>query len=359
MLWILWTVLVLHAGAFTIDPINVSVTQSQPITITWHREPQETEPFVIVKSGVGQGRVNGPLPTVTVPADPTQLSGTVEVTFAQTTEFVLYAYQTDSGGREISTIYTDSQTVTVAPPVATPETSNDNLPPVSPASGNTNTSSSGSIVDNTGLSTTPTNGALSDAYSTSASEAASNVTIPTGPVSTTEALKNSNNSGKRNIIIGSTIGGVVFLILLLVLFLLCRRRRRNRKPNRISTFTSGSGLLFDRERMVKSSPPKVDSGAIYSPISRSSTPAPSFTETAITGVTYETEIPRPRARTDRQMEIEEKIQLLQSEIISVSRSYGRSSPEEAEIREKIDRLHVLKEGDWALERSDEKPTEMW
>ncbi|KAL0057181.1 hypothetical protein AAF712_016186 [Marasmius tenuissimus] len=64
-----------------------------------------------------------------------------------------------------------------------------------------------------------------------------------------------------------------------------------------------------------------------------------------------------RARTDRQMEIEEKIFELQREVIQL-RAAGDTTTDILELRDRIESLRQLQGEKWAMELSDEVPREM-
>ncbi|KAK7020116.1 hypothetical protein VNI00_017877 [Paramarasmius palmivorus] len=184
-----------------------------------------------------------------------------------------------------------------------------------------------------------------------------------------EDCSNGRN-GRTRSIVGGVIGGIT-LILLVIALLLCIRRRSSK---RISI------AKFCRERMVKQRvsrraqiPTRQFSYTTLTPQqddrSCSSSPLPSVTESETTAVEPYDLIDAEKAvqtsRTDRQMEIEERMQELQAQLITLhyqSKLEGSSSEEgEArikEIREKVNKLNALKNGDWAKELSDERPLEM-
>ncbi|KAI3602192.1 hypothetical protein WG66_002507 [Moniliophthora roreri] len=373
MVWFLWVLLPMYAGVvtgFSIAPITLPViTPNHPITVTWFRSGQETEGFVLVKSIVNEGHP-GTEAIVTVNPSPGQTSGEVPVPFFQSKTFVLHAVQTDNEGHTVFTLFRDLQTITVpsgttshtlttggASSAVSSKTSDSTTQTAQPgresnqslaAVGLSVTTSSASTVISSSITMYSTSKhSLSDILGSTSSMASS----PTASVESSSPNRSSTNRKPNNkvVIIASTLSGVAFLILL-TLLVLCLRRR---KPKRFSTSTFGSGIFFDRDRMVMApSPPTRKSGA-YDPIlsPRSSISAvPSFTETVNTHGSE-----RPGARTDRQMEIEERIQSLQARLISSP----RSSTEQMLIGERIDKLHTLKDGKWALEKSDVRPLEMW
>ncbi|ESK91137.1 hypothetical protein Moror_9540 [Moniliophthora roreri MCA 2997] len=177
-LWLLWVVLVARNDAFSIEPVTAPIIPNQAITVTWLREPEETEPFALVKSGVNQGTVNFSLATVPVNATPGETTGAVEVTFLQTTEFVIHAIYT---GSITSTFYTDPRTVTAIPSGA--EGRQQNLAGSGTA---LPTSSSSSLSPSTGFPPT-----TSDPPPTS--NPVSYATSPTSPVGATKSRKRLKN----------------------------------------------------------------------------------------------------------------------------------------------------------------------
>ncbi|KAK7019180.1 hypothetical protein VNI00_018174 [Paramarasmius palmivorus] len=176
----------------------------------------------------------------------------------------------------------------------------------------------------------------------------------------------SDNSGQRSdigAIIGGVIGGLVFVTVMMLGLLYLRRRRTKR---------NSTAEIFDKNKMVKERESDYPFAAIHSPsyrekssteeraavmknYSRDSSPSPSAHEATITASDVSEENSRT-SRTDRQMEIEERIQQLQAQLITLKDFAGEEQM--GEIREKIDRLNALKESDWALELSDERPPDM-
>ncbi|KAK7022703.1 hypothetical protein VNI00_017030 [Paramarasmius palmivorus] len=313
------------ANTFSIAPLPSTVTVDADLNVTWFRNSTETQGFVLVKGESGESlpSTNG---IVYVTAAATQTIGTVQFSFLQTKTFELYAVQTDSDGTTSLTIYTYPKMVVAQ---------------ASPTSGSPSESqSTGSGMSNT---------RITNAHSTSTTCTTTTQQSVQSPAETDPSGSTQSASG-TSMIIGSTVGGAALITFMVFLIMLVRRRRKHR----LSTSTLRSGH-FDRERMIVAPIAPAKSEVLYSPIRSPSSisSAPSYTETA---VTVETE--RPRARTDRQMEIEEVILSLEAQMIRLPRTTGRPSPEESAIRAKIARLHMLKMGDWALQRSDEKPLEM-
>ncbi|KAL0056810.1 hypothetical protein AAF712_016579 [Marasmius tenuissimus] len=102
------------------------------------------------------------------------------------------------------------------------------------------------------------------------------------------------------------------------------------------------------------------------PPSRSS----SMDDTTTIGDNRDSYIPPPRpgtARTDRQMQIEQKIMELHGQLITLNErarspdsnaSEPRSDTQISETRERIEKLRGLMNGDWAREVDDEIPAEV-
>ncbi|KAK7020121.1 hypothetical protein VNI00_017882 [Paramarasmius palmivorus] len=177
-----------------------------------------------------------------------------------------------------------------------------------------------------------------------------------------------NNSGG---IIGGVIGGLGFLVIV-ILFLIYLRRRRSKQNSIPEPFSQNDmvrqsdGSKFEYPFAARFNPayatPKPFTGdltTLYT--SRASSPVDTEAIT-VTG-TEVTEKPHQFSWTDRQMEIEERVQQLQSQLIVLHNlsKFHKSQGEERQIediREKIERLNALKSGYWALEQSDERPQEM-
>ncbi|KAI3616789.1 hypothetical protein WG66_004252 [Moniliophthora roreri] len=122
MLVLLWTSLVtqiLVVQSFSIGPITRPVTAREPATVTWFRSAEETEGFILVKSGIGEGRI-GAAATVKVKATPGQTEGIATLTFIRPVAYHLVAVQTDDLGNAVNSFYTDTQPVTALDLASTP-----------------------------------------------------------------------------------------------------------------------------------------------------------------------------------------------------------------------------------------------
>ncbi|KAL0064190.1 hypothetical protein AAF712_008912 [Marasmius tenuissimus] len=189
------------------------------------------------------------------------------------------------------------------------------------------------------------------------------VAAPTQPVPISSAppkLQPKQTAAVVGVVLGGT---ALLLLLLLATFLFIRaRRKRNQPDSRPHTFYKDK-MIKD----VEDVPPTP-----LTPVSISSSCSESATHTSLSeplqvnfggDPAFGLGIP---SRTSRQMQIEQKIFELQSSLISLSRrtiSFRRSNISSKKvraqlIRDKIGRLEKLKEGDWAREKSDEKPADM-
>ncbi|KAK7027892.1 hypothetical protein VNI00_015107 [Paramarasmius palmivorus] len=195
----------------------------------------------------------------------------------------------------------------------------------------------------------------------------SSQTLSTPPMSGEGEDRSNGKNLHPQSIVGGVIGGIMLILLAIALLLYIRRR----SSKRISV------AKFYRERMVKQrvsrrAPTRQFSYTTLTPQqddkSCSSSPISSVTESETTVVEPHDLIDAEKAvqtsRTDRQMEIEERMQELQAQLITlhyrskleVSSSEGAAQMKET--REKVDRLNALKSGDWAKELSNERPLEM-
>ncbi|KAK7020118.1 hypothetical protein VNI00_017879 [Paramarasmius palmivorus] len=179
--------------------------------------------------------------------------------------------------------------------------------------------------------------------------------------SSPRVVQGHENDRKPNvpIIVGSVTGGFG-LILFVVLGILYFRSSRKLSKGRSMT------AAFDRGKMVIKSSAESDPGQPAT--MRRRTPSlcsyESGTETeTLAGIPYTPEKQVQISRTDRQMEIEERVQELQSQLISLHNQsrLGKSLVDETqmeEVRGRIEKMNALKDGDWAREMSDKRPQEM-
>ncbi|KAL0572879.1 hypothetical protein V5O48_009092 [Marasmius crinis-equi] len=235
----------------------------------------------------------------------------------------------------------------------------------------------------------PTSSAIGTQSTIPPSEPASSVA---SPLFSTTAPASRTRKPRTGVIAGATIGAVVAIaIIALLVWLLVFRRRRRRQ--RILSHSEEDGA-FSREKMIKEREPtpnvlqpsaipsltvtnardSLDTNGAAAVASNRLSAVPSrtssFDDTTTVGDKRDSYLPPPNtgtARTDRQMQIEQKMMELQGQLIAlnerskVPRSQGRSSPEETqmeEIKERIEKLKVLMGGEWAMERSDETPAEI-
>ncbi|KAK7437230.1 hypothetical protein VKT23_018672 [Stygiomarasmius scandens] len=213
-------------------------------------------------------------------------------------------------------------------------------------------------------------------------------TFSTGQEGTTSSKSSNSNMGA---IVGGVVGGVFFLLLLTAALCLWRRRARVESPS--------TSTMFQRELMVRSksdspsaqvkdsqvfqfgasekvSPSRRTSSSSIddadektpslvkytsSPTKREPTRPTSPTATSIytdytqsTEVQYDSVVPRIPARTDRQMEIQERIMDLRGQMIGMVGA--GNAGDLSRIREKIKKLEEAQNSDWALEISDVPPS---
>ncbi|KAJ8090111.1 hypothetical protein PM082_018694 [Marasmius tenuissimus] len=208
------------------------------------------------------------------------------------------------------------------------------------------------------------------------------------------SVATATSKNRAGTIAGATIGAVagIVLVLLGVLLLLQRRRRQRRS----TPIRDDDPETFSRERMIKERDPtshpashtshtshtreyeaiptivvnhsktNTPTAGLSVPPSRSS----SMDDTTTIGDNRDSYIPPPRpgtARTDRQMQIEQKIMELHGRLITLNErarspdsnaSEPRSDTQMSETRERIEKLRGLMNGDWAREVDDEIPAEV-
>ncbi|KAK7039103.1 hypothetical protein VNI00_010285 [Paramarasmius palmivorus] len=406
-----------------VNPTSTTLVGSTvTLRVEWHliNHEDSTFAFILQPPSSAPGAALFTADPLTALKGETTLNSDVKFSNVSPGTYQLQVVQAEptSSGTSISGQFTQSITIVTAPPASGTTTTTSNHISMTDTTGDDTTSTSipststtpvlsvsrltdGTVTvpsqDNTSISSSST--AISSiGTGSNASPNASNYADPGigGPTSTsnsrtrtpTDSLLTStlnsetpsalgSNGTKRDdtsAIIGGVIGGLAFLAMVVLALLYLRRRRTKR---------NSTTEIFDKNKMVKERKSDYPFAAIHSPsyrekstteeraavlksYSRDTSPSPSAHETAITASDVNEEISRT-SRTDRQMEIEERIQQLQAQLISlydksrIPRSQGKTSPEEeqmGEIREKIDRLNALKESDWALDLSDERPPDM-
>ncbi|KAK1225223.1 hypothetical protein PQX77_011903 [Marasmius sp. AFHP31] len=240
------------------------------------------------------------------------------------------------------------------PPSKTASSHSSSHPPTSTSttSETTGTGSEGTSDTNTGAGSNTSQSLPSAASNDSPQVSPSTSPAPRRPPMQTAAI------------VGVVLGGTALLLLiLLATFLFIRaRRKRTRPDSRPHTFYKDR-MIKDIEEVLPTplTPVSIPSSGSDSP-SRTSLTDPlqvNFGGNPASGLG----IP---SRTSRQMQIEQKIFELQSSLISLNRrtiSFRRSNVSSKKvraqlIRDKIGRLEKLKDGDWAREKSDEKPADM-
>ncbi|KAG7087135.1 hypothetical protein E1B28_013115 [Marasmius oreades] len=387
----------LTSTAFQIDPpLPSTVVTGQGVPFTWIRDPKDPSEFSFRKIQLDD---NGPSDPLQVDKDDAhQESGLFTLTFTNLSPFQVVAVDNHTK----TTFFTAPGTIVAAQSTSsvTPST-----PGANPSSGNSST-----IGPDPSSTTSSASSTLTSTDSSSGSSTATPDTSSTGPSTTSTNNANSNTSignptpasapetdgpptstapsqtvggtsaSSRNtkpIIIGSVIGGIVFILLLLLFLLLLIRRRRNK----LSRNDSVGSDVFYRDKMVQAIGRRlsltihrkeypVEEGITASPTTplredfddRDVGSADGHDEVSALGskivespATIETRS-ASGARTDRQMQIEQKIIELQSRLITASPS------EKKELRERVERLTQLRDSDWASRRdgdgSDEVPEVM-
>jgi len=229
---------------------------------------------------------------------------------------------------------------------------------------------------------------------------------PASPSSATTSpslISATGSSHHRSAIIGGTIGAVVGALVLLLAFLLwTRRRRRLARP---ATF-HGDRMVKSRDTTNTSSPyfdpfpvapsrvhhqshsrgssrnSSVDGATEKTPVMRvySRTVSSQYSDddpeqeqetTAVGGMSEvgggytraRTQSRLSAPRTDRQMELEERIHDLQAQMISLSDGTSGTSVDSQDseiqgLKSKIKQLEELQSSDWALERSNQRPDDL-
>ncbi|KAK7023567.1 hypothetical protein VNI00_016653 [Paramarasmius palmivorus] len=214
MIWNSCATLILAAcaTAFSLAPFPTTITQGIPFTVTWIREPEETQSFMIIKSAVGVPPVSSPRYFL-VTATAGQTEGTVLVSFPTNTyAFVLDAVQIDGNGNPLSTFYTGTQTLAV---IATGEIASQFVP---------------TSVTTTGSSSVTPISVLSGLPSPTSSQSFSSTPANRKPVGA---------------IVGGAVGGICLSLFLSLVGLYLLRRRRKQKQ--IAQLTNAQDLYRSSE----------------------------------------------------------------------------------------------------------------
>jgi len=249
----------------------------------------------------------------------------------------------------------------------------------------------------TGNGTPP--GAYSSSSTSSSSTAQTSASAPAASSTPISDASNPKDPRKLGAIIGGTIGAVVVALLALIALLLCNRRKRQAsgrpmtfhgdmmvktpEPQAFTTFEHfGVGSRARRSRsMASSRNSSIDSqnanektpalGAYSRPASsrasedgngETSYRYPSSPSSGMSGYESARGPSRLSPRTDRQMQLEEKIQILKAQMISLSDELSGESADSHDsqigsIRARIKRLEKLESSDWALSLTNEVPSE--
>ncbi|KAJ8083613.1 hypothetical protein PM082_009488 [Marasmius tenuissimus] len=389
------------AAEVWVGTLPPTLTASQSIVLEWTRHSGANEPFdfELLNNSGGNSTFTTTLSTIHNPAVDEYSQQHGELTFtipAHSGAFELVAAK-NATAPDDPRITLFNTTLSIALPTAL--TSID--PPNSTVTSPTNTSSAVSSSSPSGSTTPDPQPPMSSS--------------PNPP----ENTSSSSSSSKTPIIIGAVIGGVVFLsfVFVLVLILLrCRRRQRDGSQegfqrdmmilttmdaNIISEssrkektrVTTAEGRKLELDPISSTTPLQEDfdgvqddrssfTGSVYSHASAG-------TQTlAASGISGKSEahsdegskisipplIPIPsssnpppsplhlrtpsRARTDRQMQIEQKIIELQGRFITASGSGQEKIRTRAELKDRIERLKELRKSAWAYGGKGDVPDDL-
>ncbi|KAL0580547.1 hypothetical protein V5O48_001452 [Marasmius crinis-equi] len=408
--WFILTVALPLSSSLKIDPIPADppVIQGQPVTFTWHREPNDPSNFAIGKeelSGVAQG-FNFSQSGIATIDNPSLPSGNATLSFVNTGQFMIVAVALPEAARNFPII--GSQKVSVAPSSSPTEgisssrsTSFETSQDESSSSRSITSISKSAELDFSSIMTSSTQVAAPTGSAITRQSDGTTRSMQTNPTSTPNAsssssLHSSPDTKKTAIIIGTTIAATI-VVFAVAGILVCYRWRRYR-------FDFKSGMWHPRNPDTEKKRRRKPQGAgpsmsvSYSlPSSLIETPSSENLEddarlqnriaTWRSHNMATREPPRARqllaaepqvgARTERQMKIEERIFELQVQMLSlndklrIERVVGRSDvvpleserPEEterqlAEVKEMIEKLKIVQGGWWARELSDEVPKEL-
>ncbi|KAJ8075578.1 hypothetical protein PM082_021208 [Marasmius tenuissimus] len=206
----------------------------------------------------------------------------------------------------------------------------------------------------TGVTIIPTSLSADTGISSTSSESPQ-ISPPNNPPS-------SQSSTRQGTIVGSVLGTIAFLLLLCAFLLIRARRKRSRPTSRPHTFYKDRMIKDVEQVPTPRAPNSILTSSSSDAVSRTSLSDPlevDFGGSPAVGLGLP-------SRTSRQMQIEQKIFKLQSSLISLNKrtlslrqSSGSTKRVRAQLIEnRIGRLEKLKEGDWAREKSDEKPADM-
>ncbi|KAG7087136.1 hypothetical protein E1B28_013117 [Marasmius oreades] len=291
-------------------------------------------------------------------------NGTVTLTFPSATSFSIVAKKGKPPGQKV--LHTFSGTVVATVSTGTTSTTASTTTQAQSAS-STNTalstpgssSSASSTVNGPAQAGTPTStGATTE---TSVISTSSALTSPVSTIPLGTAVKTGENN--KAVILGCALGGSMFILVSLLL-LFAWRQRRHRKGRSRDTMSRTSSIMFYRDEMVRAiarrltfrkEDPTEDTSSSTATFTGSFKEKQARNSMSLAGLdVLEKHDVNPLAptepkdafwaRTDRQMEIEQKIIELQSRLIS-------ASPLEKDwIMDRVKKLKELRNSDWAYGR---------
>ncbi|KAJ8089527.1 hypothetical protein PM082_014783 [Marasmius tenuissimus] len=397
-----------HGAGFQIDStatLPTAITVSQTITVGWSRE-SSTDVFNIEL--IYLNSQSNPIGTQPVQVDFSVTPGTNNIQRGTVT-FVAQA----TGRLEfvaVNTILSSGITTTTPDTMLATEVAV--MPPASATSAGSSTVSSVFTTDgfatSTAISTELRASVEAEPSSFQAQPSGSKPTsILNEPVTpqSTEASSSAlmflpttaNNKKQKSIIIGSVTGSVTLLLLVLLgaLFVVRRQKKRKQSHNGFQrdmmvvkrADTNASTRSPSREKVsadtvnpISSNPPLQDkyhgssenislctqTSAETRTLDTSSTSGTSAASSEwamnISGLplSADSQLPRdyqqrPRARTDRQMQIEQKVIELQGRFVAAGGSEQEESGLKAALKNQIETVKVLRESEWAYGGKGEVP----
>ncbi|KAJ8093729.1 hypothetical protein PM082_009589 [Marasmius tenuissimus] len=175
----------------------------------------------------------------------------------------------------------------------------------------------------------------------------------------------AQDQDRRSIIIGSVLGGVVFLLLSILGAVLALRRRKEREGPRedFGRYQDDRSSVSISTDLCITQGTQTPSASAVSCTSASSSEKASDTSilplipVSINQLPSVSQSTTPsRARTDRQMQIEQKIIELQGRYITASGSGEEKGRTRAELKERIEKAKELRESEWAYGGEGEVPS---
>ncbi|KAJ8093827.1 hypothetical protein PM082_009690 [Marasmius tenuissimus] len=382
-------------AAYDIEVLSVSVQKRQGLPLTGSPLILPGGPLVVTSEPTAQTRnpdtstdTNNPPPPPTTSITPTTSTATMT-----------RSGQDDPYLSPSSTSSSTSALVSGPTTGSTPSTPNTSANSGENTKGDSRTpqanalaSSSGQTNETNGQHGTPNTQNTHQRGNPTSTSAAPSAALPSGTPPVT---------GKPNIgtIIGAVLGALLLLILILVVILCYRRRRKHRQDKWWKP--AGGRITFFNDKMVNRPDEESEKGKAHgdnrglfghsifasktahqretdgmSSVDSFASDLPLSTAYTSTISEYESDSTSTftmglseastdvkgdghgtGARTERQMEIEGKIFELQREIIGL-RAAGANATDVMQLRERIERLRNIQGEKWAMEVTDEVPSEM-